>query len=62
MGNIIHGCVVDVIKETDMQLALISCMIRDNLIPRDAFHRVSASDIVYVAFHTHDVCMKYHSD
>lgn len=40
-GNRIHACVVDVVQEPELQIGLVSCMIRDNIIPRDAFHRVS---------------------
>lgn len=36
-GNIIHACVVEAVQDARKQLAMVACMIRDNLIPRDAF-------------------------
>ncbi|KFB53718.1 AGAP009747-PA-like protein [Anopheles sinensis] len=36
-GNIIHACVVEAVHDPHKQLAMVACMIRDNLIPRDAF-------------------------
>lgn len=40
-GNRIHACVVDVIVEQHLQVEMASCMIQNNIVPRDAFHRVS---------------------
>lgn len=38
-ANIVHACVIDVIKEPVTRLNMISCMIKNNMIPKDAFHR-----------------------
>lgn len=38
-GNIVHACTVENIQDPTLRLNLISCMITDNMLPKDAFHR-----------------------
>uniref|UniRef100_U5ERN9 Putative gamma-interferon inducible lysosomal thiol reductase n=1 Tax=Corethrella appendiculata TaxID=1370023 RepID=U5ERN9_9DIPT len=38
-ANIIHACSIEAIHDSTIRLNFISCMIRDNMIPKDAFHR-----------------------
>ena len=40
-GNIIHGCSVESIHDTETRLNFVACMIRDNSNPQEAFHRCS---------------------
>lgn len=39
-ANIIHCCVIESIHDTELRLNMVSCMIRDNYNPQEAFHRV----------------------
>lgn len=41
-ANIIHACTIEYILEADLRLDVIACMIKDNMVPEDAFNRVSA--------------------
>uniref|UniRef100_A0A1B0D7W8 Uncharacterized protein n=1 Tax=Phlebotomus papatasi TaxID=29031 RepID=A0A1B0D7W8_PHLPP len=45
-ANIIHACVVDVIGDPDLRLKMVTCMIRDNIVPKDAFHRCAKENSV----------------
>ncbi|XP_063702134.1 GILT-like protein 1 [Culicoides brevitarsis] len=38
-GNIVHACTVDVIADPTMRINLVACMIADNMLPKDSFHR-----------------------
>jgi len=40
-ANIIHCCAVESIHDTEMRLTFVSCMIRDNGRPNEAFQRCS---------------------
>lgn len=40
-ANIIHGCTIESIHDTETELNMIACMIRDNANPKEAFHRCS---------------------
>ncbi|XP_058824551.1 GILT-like protein 2 [Topomyia yanbarensis] len=38
-SNIIHACVVEAVHDARTRLNMVACMIRDNMIPKDAFYR-----------------------
>ncbi|EAT37686.1 AAEL010345-PA [Aedes aegypti] len=38
-ANIIHACVVEAVHDAKTRLDMVACMIRDNMIPKDAFYR-----------------------
>lgn len=39
-ANIIHACAIEAIHDARVRLNVVSCMIRDNVIPKEAFHKV----------------------
>lgn len=39
-ANIIHCCAIEAIHDTETRLNVITCMIRDNNNPQEAFQRV----------------------
>ncbi|GAB0096586.1 gamma-interferon-inducible lysosomal thiol reductase [Sergentomyia squamirostris] len=45
-ANIIHACKVEVITDPDLRLKMVTCMIRDNIVPKDAFHRCTKENNV----------------
>lgn len=38
-ANIIHACVIEAVHDAKTRLDMVACMIRDNMIPKDAFYR-----------------------
>uniref|UniRef100_A0A1L8E320 Putative gamma-interferon inducible lysosomal thiol reductase n=2 Tax=Nyssomyia neivai TaxID=330878 RepID=A0A1L8E320_9DIPT len=48
-ANIIHACTIDVISDPDLRLNMVTCMIRDNIMPKDAFHRCAKENNIDVA-------------
>lgn len=38
-GNIVHSCTVEVVTDPTTRLNLVACMITDNMLPKDSFHR-----------------------
>uniref|UniRef100_A0A6E8VZP4 Gamma-interferon-inducible lysosomal thiol reductase n=1 Tax=Anopheles coluzzii TaxID=1518534 RepID=A0A6E8VZP4_ANOCL len=38
-GNTIHACVVEAVREPRTRLAMVACMIQNNIMPRDIFYR-----------------------
>lgn len=38
-ANIVHACVAEIVRDSATKLNVIACMIRDNMIPKDAFAR-----------------------
>ncbi|XP_055594351.1 GILT-like protein 2 [Uranotaenia lowii] len=38
-ANIIHACVVEAVHDAATRLNMVACMIRDNMIPKNAFYR-----------------------
>lgn len=38
-GNIVHACTVEMIPDPTLRLNMIACMIMDNMLPKDSFHR-----------------------
>lgn len=42
-ANIIHACSIEAIHNAKTRLYMIGCMIRDNMNPKEAFHKVKIS-------------------
>lgn len=40
-ANIVHACVIDIIKDPEIKLNVVGCMIKDNLLPLSALKSVS---------------------
>lgn len=38
-ANIIHACVVEAVHDAKTRLDIVACMIRDNMMPKEAFYR-----------------------
>lgn len=38
-ANIIHACVIEAVHDAKVRLEMVACMIRENMIPKDAFYR-----------------------
>ncbi|XP_055545899.1 GILT-like protein 2 [Wyeomyia smithii] len=47
-ANIIHACVVEAVHDAKTRLNMVACMIRDNLIPKDAFYRCAKENSVEI--------------
>ncbi|XP_053693684.1 GILT-like protein 2 isoform X2 [Sabethes cyaneus] len=47
-ANIIHACVVEAVHDARTRLNMIACMIENNLIPKDAFHRCAKQHSVEI--------------
>lgn len=45
-ANIIHACVVEILHDAVKKLNMISCMIHDNMIPKDAFDRCAKENSI----------------
>ena len=39
-ANMIHACSIEAIHDTRTRLDMVSCMIRDNINPKESFNRV----------------------
>lgn len=38
-ANIIHACTIEAVHDPKARIDMVACMIRDNMLPKDAFHR-----------------------
>lgn len=47
-ANTIHACVVEAVHDAKIRLNMVGCMIRDNLIPKDAFYRCAKENGVEI--------------
>lgn len=47
-ANIIHACVIEAVHDAKLRLDMVTCMIRDNRIPKDAFYRCAKENGVEI--------------
>jgi interferon, gamma-inducible protein 30 len=47
-ANIIHACCLEAIHDAHVRLNMISCMIRDNVLPKDVFYKCGKENAVDV--------------
>lgn len=47
-ANTIHACVVEAVHDAKTRLNMVACMIRDNVIPKDAFYRCAKENGVEI--------------
>ena len=44
-ANTYHACVIEVVQDALARLEVVTCMIRDNHLPKEAFHKVSHTGV-----------------
>ncbi|XP_055638010.1 gamma-interferon-inducible lysosomal thiol reductase [Toxorhynchites rutilus septentrionalis] len=47
-ANMIHACVIEAVHDAKTRLNMVACMIRDNMIPKDAFNRCAREHSVEI--------------